>query len=145
MFNFAQSYHHRQLHGFFIQLDPPSESPFLQLNFSLLSSNMGSDIIDHSPNQAKPLPQIPTASKVILIDNYDSFTWNIYQYLHLAGGSPVVLRNDEVTVDELVAQKPTHIVISPGPGHPEHDSGVSRDVIRHFAGKIPIFGVCMGL
>ncbi|KAH6969677.1 hypothetical protein HG530_013979 [Fusarium avenaceum] len=106
---------------------------------------MGSDIIDHSPNQAKPLPQIPTASKVILIDNYDSFTWNIYQYLHLAGGSPVVLRNDEVTVDELVAQKPTHIVISPGPGHPEHDSGVSRDVIRHFAGKIPIFGVCMGL
>ncbi|KAM0349438.1 hypothetical protein ACHAPU_003847 [Fusarium lateritium] len=104
-----------------------------------------SDIIDHSPNQADPKPPIPTASNVVLIDNYDSFTWNIYQYLYLAGGKPVVLRNDEVTVDELVARKPTHIVISPGPGHPETDSGVSRDVIRHFAGKVPIFGVCMGL
>ncbi|KAF5681064.1 anthranilate synthase component 2 [Fusarium heterosporum] len=104
-----------------------------------------SDIIDHSPNQADPMPPIPTASNVVLIDNYDSFTWNIYQYLYLAGGKPVVLRNDEVTVDELVARKPTHIVISPGPGHPETDSGVSRDVIRHFAGKVPIFGVCMGL
>ncbi|RSL42502.1 Multifunctional tryptophan biosynthesis protein [Fusarium sp. AF-6] len=107
---------------------------------------MGSaDIIDHSPHQADPSPPIPTASNLILIDNYDSFTWNIYQYLVLAGATVTVYRNDKVTVEELVAKKPTQIIISPGPGHPESDSGVSRDVIRHFAGKLPIFGVCMGL
>ncbi|KAM0436063.1 hypothetical protein ACHAPT_002955 [Fusarium lateritium] len=104
-----------------------------------------SDIIDHSPHQADPSPPIPTASNLILIDNYDSFTWNIYQYLVLAGATVTVYRNDKITVEELAAKKPTQIIISPGPGHPESDSGVSRDVIRHFAGKLPIFGVCMGL
>lgn len=104
-----------------------------------------SDIIDHSPHQADPSPPIPTASNLILIDNYDSFTWNIYQYLVLAGATVTVYRNDKVTVEEVIAKKPTQIIISPGPGHPETDSGVSRDVIKHFAGKVPIFGVCMGL
>lgn len=102
------------------------------------------DIIDHSPHQPKPADPVPTASNLILIDNYDSFTWNIYQYLCLAGAKCDVIRNDKITIEELVTKKPTQIVISPGPGHPHTDSGISRDVIRHFAGKVPIFGVCMG-
>ncbi|ORY63557.1 indole-3-glycerol phosphate synthase [Pseudomassariella vexata] len=102
------------------------------------------DLIDHSPHHPDPAPPIATASNVVLIDNYDSFTWNIYQYLCFEGATCSVYRNDQITVDELVARKPTQLVISPGPGHPTTDSGISRDVIKHFAGKIPIFGVCMG-
>ncbi|KAL2134269.1 hypothetical protein VTI74DRAFT_636 [Chaetomium olivicolor] len=102
------------------------------------------DIIDHSPHHPDPSPLVPTASNLILIDNYDSFTWNVYQYLVLEGANVTVFRNDKITLDELIAKKPTQLVISPGPGHPSTDSGISRDAIKHFAGKIPIFGVCMG-
>ncbi|KAI5459892.1 indole-3-glycerol phosphate synthase-domain-containing protein [Mariannaea sp. PMI_226] len=107
---------------------------------------MGSvGIIDHSPQQEAPSPPLATASNLILIDNYDSFTWNIYQYLVLAGANVHVFRNDKITVEELVKKNPTQIIISPGPGHPQTDSGISREVIRQFAGKVPILGVCMGL
>ncbi|KAF2484120.1 anthranilate synthase component 2 [Neohortaea acidophila] len=102
------------------------------------------DIIDHSPQHPLPAKPIPTASNVILLDNYDSFTWNVYQYLVLEGATVTVFRNDEITLDELIAHKPTQLVVSPGPGHPLTDSGISQDAIRHFSGKIPIFGVCMG-
>lgn len=102
------------------------------------------DLIDHSPRNPDPSPPVPTASNLILIDNYDSFTWNVYQYLVLEGAKVTVFRNDKITLDELIAKKPTQLVISPGPGHPNSDSGISRDAIRHFAGKIPILGVCMG-
>ncbi|KAG5937493.1 bifunctional tryptophan synthase trp1 [Claviceps sorghi] len=102
-------------------------------------------LVDHSPHQPEPSPRVATASNLILIDNYDSFTWNIYQYLILEGATVHVFRNDQITVDELIKKNPTQLIISPGPGHPTTDSGVSRDAIRHFAGKIPIFGVCMGL
>lgn len=102
------------------------------------------DFIDHSPQQPEAAPSLTHASNLILIDNYDSFTWNIYQYLVLEGATVTVHRNDKVTVRELIAANPTQLVISPGPGHPETDSGVSRDAIKHFAGKIPILGVCMG-
>ncbi|KAG5937850.1 bifunctional tryptophan synthase trp1 [Claviceps monticola] len=102
-------------------------------------------LVDHSPHQSEPSPRVETASNLILIDNYDSFTWNIYQYLILEGATVHVFRNDQITVDELIEKNPTQLIISPGPGHPTTDSGVSRDAIRHFAGKIPIFGVCMGL
>ncbi|KAK0636854.1 indole-3-glycerol phosphate synthase-domain-containing protein [Bombardia bombarda] len=101
------------------------------------------DVIDHS-SHPEPAPPVPTASNLILVDNYDSFTWNVYQYLVLEGAKVTVVRNDQITLDELVAKKPTQLVISPGPGHPTTDSGISRDAIKHFAGKIPIFGVCMG-
>lgn len=101
-------------------------------------------LVDHSPHQPVPAPKLPTASNLVLIDNYDSFTWNVYQYLLLEGATVTVYRNDKVTLEELIAKKPTQLVISPGPGHPDTDSGVSRPAIRHFAGKIPIFGVCMG-
>ncbi|RPA97644.1 hypothetical protein L873DRAFT_1690217 [Choiromyces venosus 120613-1] len=87
---------------------------------------------------------LSTATNVIMIDNYDSFTWNIYQFLTLEGAKVTVYRNDKITVPELIALNPTQIVISPGPGHPTTDSGVSIECIKHFAGKIPILGVCMG-
>ncbi|KAI1075312.1 indole-3-glycerol phosphate synthase-domain-containing protein [Whalleya microplaca] len=102
------------------------------------------DIIDHSPHHPDPSPPVPTASNLILIDNYDSFTWNVYQYLVLEGATVTVYRNDQLTLDELIAKNPTQLVVSPGPGHPITDSGISRDAIRYFAGKIPVFGVCMG-
>ena len=102
------------------------------------------DLIDHSPQHPVPADPIPTASNVILIDNYDSFTWNVYQYLVLEGAKVTVYRNDEVTLDELIAQKPTQLVVSPGPGHPTNDSGISQDAISHFSGDIPVLGVCMG-
>ncbi|KAL8852199.1 MAG: hypothetical protein Q9221_002909 [Calogaya cf. arnoldii] len=104
----------------------------------------GLDLIDHSPNNPQLSKQLSTASNLVLIDNYDSFTWNVYQYLVLEGATVKVFRNDEISLAELVDVKPTQLVISPGPGHPSTDAGISCEVIRHFAGKIPIFGVCMG-
>lgn len=90
-------------------------------------------------------PQISmTSRKVILIDNYDSFTWNIYQYLCEGGADVEVYRNDKITIEGIDALKPDLLLISPGPGHPKTDSGISRDCIKNFAGKIPIFGICMG-
>jgi anthranilate synthase/indole-3-glycerol phosphate synthase/phosphoribosylanthranilate isomerase len=102
------------------------------------------ELTDHSPHQPVPAAPVATASNLILIDNYDSFTWNVYQYLVLEGANVTVYRNDEITVDQLIAAKPTQLVVSPGPGHPLSDSGISKDAIKHFAGKIPILGVCMG-
>ncbi|KAI9028234.1 N-anthranilate isomerase [Phycomyces nitens] len=80
----------------------------------------------------------------LLIDNYDSFTYNVYQYLCSQGANVVVYRNDKITVDEIIKLNPVNIVISPGPGHPSSDAGVSREVISYFAGKLPILGICMG-
>ncbi|KZF19659.1 anthranilate synthase component 2 [Xylona heveae TC161] len=102
------------------------------------------DLVDHSPHHPEPAPPVDSASNLILIDNYDSFTWNVYQYLVLEGATVTVYRNDKITLDELIALKPTQLVVSPGPGHPKTDSGISREAIRHFSGKIPILGVCMG-
>jgi anthranilate synthase/aminodeoxychorismate synthase-like glutamine amidotransferase len=79
----------------------------------------------------------------LLIDNYDSFTYNLYQYLAELGEEVIVRRNDQVTLAECEALKPDHILISPGPGDPT-DAGISRDVIRTFAGKVPVLGVCLG-
>ncbi len=79
----------------------------------------------------------------VLIDNYDSFTYNLYQYLAEQGADVKVFRNDQVTIGELRALNPDHVVISPGPGTPD-DAGISRDVIREFAGKVPVLGVCLG-
>ncbi|CUM67595.1 uncharacterized protein PRCAT00005295001 [Priceomyces carsonii] len=84
---------------------------------------------------------------VLMIDNYDSFTWNLYQYLYQSNlcGKVDVYRNDKIDIDTIENKiKPDIIFISPGPGHPQTDTGISRDVIKHFKGKVPIFGVCMG-
>jgi anthranilate synthase/aminodeoxychorismate synthase-like glutamine amidotransferase len=80
---------------------------------------------------------------LLLIDNYDSFTYNLVQAFMVLGAQVAVHRNDEITVAQALAQKPTHLCISPGPGTP-HDAGVSMDMIRAFAGRVPVFGVCLG-
>ena len=86
----------------------------------------------------------PQKQRVLMIDNYDSFTWNVYQYLSLCGAKVMVYRNDKITLDEIEQINPTHLIISPGPGCPD-EAGISIHAIKYFAGKIPIFGVCMGL
>lgn len=80
---------------------------------------------------------------VLMIDNYDSFTYNLVQYFGELGVEVEVHRNDEITLDDVEKARPSAIVVSPGPGTP-HDAGISVDMIRHFAGKIPILGVCLG-
>jgi len=82
-------------------------------------------------------------AKILLIDNYDSFTYNLVQAFLVLGAVVDVHRNDAITVDAAVRQNHTHLVISPGPGTP-HDAGVSMPMIEAFAGRIPIFGVCLG-
>jgi len=86
---------------------------------------------------------VATPPRVLLVDNYDSFVWNLYQYLGELGAEPVVRRHDAVTVEEAEAMAPTHLVVSPGPKTPEH-AGVSVDLIRAFAGCVPILGICLG-
>jgi anthranilate synthase/aminodeoxychorismate synthase-like glutamine amidotransferase len=80
---------------------------------------------------------------LLLIDNYDSFTFNLAQYLGELGAPPLVKRNDEISLDEIAALNPGYIVISPGPGRPE-DAGISVDLIRRFGPKTPVLGVCLG-
>ena len=80
---------------------------------------------------------------ILLIDNYDSFTFNLAQYLGELGAPPLVRRNDEVTVGEIEAMGPERIVISPGPGRPE-DAGVSVETIRRLGPRVPLLGVCLG-
>ena len=80
---------------------------------------------------------------ILLIDNYDSFTWNLYQYFCELGADVLVKRNDALTLADIDALKPQKIVISPGPCTPD-EAGISLDVIRHYAGRLPILGVCLG-
>lgn len=80
---------------------------------------------------------------VLLIDNYDSFSYNLYQLVGAIDSNIRVIRNDELTIAEIEALKPTHIIISPGPGRPA-DAGICEELIAHFSGKIPILGVCLG-
>src|SRR5512145_672321 len=80
---------------------------------------------------------------LLMIDNYDSFTYNLVQYFAELGADVVVHRNDEITVEQIAKLNPQHIVVSPGPCTP-HEAGVSVETIQHFAGKVPILGVCLG-
>ncbi len=80
---------------------------------------------------------------ILVIDNYDSFAYNLVQYLGELGQEPVVFRNDAVTLEQIDAMQPTHIIISPGPCTPL-EAGISNDVVRCFRGRIPILGVCLG-
>ena len=80
---------------------------------------------------------------LLLIDNYDSFTYNLFQYLSELGEEVVVVRNDKTTLDEIAGMKPQRIVISPGPSIPQR-AGISNDVIKHFGSRLPILGVCLG-
>ena len=81
--------------------------------------------------------------KLLMVDNYDSFTYNIVQYFGELGEDVRTVRNDEITLEEIAAMKPDRICISPGPKAPK-DAGISLDVLREFGGKLPILGVCLG-
>ena len=80
---------------------------------------------------------------LLMIDNYDSFTYNLVQYFGELGAQVEVFRNDEISLEEIAAKRPDRLVISPGPCSPA-EAGISVDAIRHFAGKLPILGVCLG-
>ena len=80
---------------------------------------------------------------LLIIDNYDSFTYNLYQYFCELGGTVKVVRNDEIDIAGIESLNPSHLVISPGPCTPD-DAGISLQVIEHFVGKLPILGVCLG-
>lgn len=84
--------------------------------------------------------------KTLILDNYDSFTYNLYQYLGELGANPVVFRNDEISLAGIKKLKPTHLVISPGPGTPEkpRDFGICKEAILKLVPKIPLLGVCLG-
>ena len=84
-----------------------------------------------------------SAPRLLLIDNYDSFTYNLVQAFMVLGAEVLVHRNDQITIEQAQALNPTHLCISPGPGTP-YDAGVSMKMIESFAGKLPIFGVCLG-
>ncbi|EPX72889.1 anthranilate synthase component II [Schizosaccharomyces octosporus yFS286] len=105
------------------------------------------EVPTQEPSETKIVLEGEPERPIVMIDNYDSFTWNIVQYLsNLEKRYPIlVIRNDELTVDELEQLKPLKLILSPGPGHPAHDGGICNEAISRFAGKIPIFGVCMGL
>ena len=100
----------------------------------------------HTPHEAIDF-SVPLClcgeNMLLMIDNYDSFTYNLVQYLGELGQEVVVYRNDEITLDEIAALAPEHIVISPGPCTP-NEAGVSVPLIQRFAGQIPILGVCLG-
>jgi len=80
---------------------------------------------------------------ILIIDNYDSFVYNLAQYLGEMGWEPAVYRNDRIILEDIESLRPSHIIVSPGPGTPL-DAGISNDVIRRFGGEIPILGVCLG-
>jgi anthranilate synthase/aminodeoxychorismate synthase-like glutamine amidotransferase len=80
---------------------------------------------------------------LLLIDNYDSFTYNLFQYLSELGAEVEVIRNDKATIKELAAMNPERVVVSPGPSTPDN-AGISVDAIKHFAGTVPVLGVCLG-
>ena len=84
-----------------------------------------------------------TTPRLLLVDNYDSFTYNLVQAFLVIGAEVLVHRNDQITLAEADALQPTHLCISPGPGTP-YDAGISMAMIRHFAGRLPILGVCLG-
>ena len=80
---------------------------------------------------------------ILLIDNYDSFTYNLYQYIGIFNSDIKVVRNDKITIDEITAMDPERIVLSPGPKNPK-EAGICMDVVREFTGKKPILGICLG-
>jgi len=90
-------------------------------------------------------PELAVPVEVLLIDNFDSFSYNLYQYICLLGVTVTVIRNDAITPEDFSKLDIKYLVISPGPGHPLTDAGISQEAIKYFMGRVPILGVCMGL
>lgn len=117
------------------------------MSASLTPAPALSDPTTTMASEVAPLPAaVQGELDVLLIDNFDSFTWNLYQQICLQGARSVtVIRNDAITEDQLPLLKLNSLIISPGPGHPKTDGGISQAAIKYFAGKVPVMGVCMGL
>jgi anthranilate synthase component 2 len=98
---------------------------------------------NHSIIMARTECVAGVTAMLVMIDNYDSFTYNVVQYFAELGADVRVFRNDEITIEEIEALKPDHLVISPGPCTP-NEAGISMEAIRYFAGKLPILGICLG-
>ncbi|MDD3579998.1 MAG: aminodeoxychorismate/anthranilate synthase component II [Desulfobacca sp.] len=98
---------------------------------------------DDSKLEIQNLHLKTTTPHIAVIDNYDSFTYNLVQYLGILGAQLTVYRNDQIDLEGLERLQPSHLLISPGPGYPK-DAGLSIAVIQHFAGRLPILGVCLG-
>lgn len=123
-----------------LNLVPNSNQPVLMTQDSVRTQPFKANGVE------KTLPEaLKTPIEVLLIDNFDSFTWNLYQSLVILGASVTVIRNDAIPESALPLLKIKSLLISPGPGHPQTDSGISRAAIKYFAGKVPVLGVCMGL
>src|SRR2546421_4512258 len=96
------------------------------------------------PARAPAVGSLPVGPRVLVIDNYDSFVYNLVQYLGELGATPLVHRNDAITLDDVDELDPDAVLVSPGPGRPE-DAGISNAAIAHVAGRgIPVLGVCLG-
>src|SRR5260370_18890588 len=137
-----------------MSLTPRRENLLSALTISKQSSLVGmataANVNGHPPSAsgidgADPALDLAEPDETLLIDNFDSFTWNLYQYLSNLGAKVTVIRNNEITAQDISVLRIKNLIISPGPGHPQTDSGISREAIRYFAGKVPILGVCMGL
>ncbi|KAF5386265.1 hypothetical protein D9615_002304 [Tricholomella constricta] len=119
-----------------------------QLIRAVLSRESLSSVLS-TPCDMSHTPQLPPALSgqldVLMIDNFDSFTWNLYQQISLLGANVTVIRNDAISPEVFPQLKINSLIISPGPGHPKTDSGISKAAIEYFQGKIPVLGVCMGL
>src|SRR5437588_1811905 len=109
---------------------------------STVSLGSRRDISEPAP-RTRTVGSLPMGPRVLVIDNYDSFVYNLVQYLGELGASPLVHRHDAVSIEQIVDAGPDAILISPGPGRPE-DAGVSNQVIEQLAGRVPILGVCLG-
>ena len=108
-----------------------------------MSSASRSVVAEGVAGGAAGLSGVGAGARIVVIDSYDSFVYNIVQYLGEMGADPVVVRNDQVTVAEVAAMQPAGVLLSPGPGRPE-DAGIICQAITEFQGKVPVFGVCLG-
>ena len=94
----------------------------------------------------KPFPaELTVPVEVLMIDNFDSFTYNLYQYISLLGVAVTVIRNDAIRPEDFPRLDIKYLIISPGPGHPLTDGGISQAAVKYFMGRVPVLGVCMGL
>lgn len=109
-------------------------------------NNMPEPIAKQKSAPALP-PHLDQQLDILLIDNFDSFSYNLYQSICLVNPdiSVTVIRNDAIPASAIPLLRIKYLVVSPGPGHPHTDSGISREAIKHFTGKVPVLGVCMGL
>ncbi|KAF9650940.1 N-anthranilate isomerase [Thelephora ganbajun] len=124
---------------------PGRDLPAARPRITIKQSTPTVTTTENGKNKKPLLPELTAPIEVLMIDNFDSFAYNLYQYISLLGVSVTVIRNDAITPEDFPKLNIKYLVISPGPGHPSTDGGVSQDAIKYFMGRVPVLGVCMGL